>query len=87
MVTTKGINICIVPVYQDSRSCLAQRLRQQVRRPEDPILSCPCFLRVSIQPMYENNIYNSLRMGINFGNFESFDFVGFDSSALVALGC
>ena len=76
---SKGIYICIVPVYQYPSLRRLQSDRQQLGGPEDALLGGPSLARVAIQPMDEYNVDFGIGVSVDLRQFVALDVVQVDS--------
>lgn len=68
-----GVYIGVVPIDQHVRFRIPERGWQEVGRPEDLVLGCPCLLRLAVQAVHKNYIDFGIGMRIHSGGLEARD--------------
>ncbi len=64
-VVATRIHIGVVAIDKHVRVGILERMRKQISRPIDPILSCPCLLRIAVESMDENDVDLGLRVRVH----------------------
>ena len=57
-----GVHVCIVSIHEDVGAGRPERMREEIRRPEDVVLCGPSSLGLPVQPMDQDDIDFRVRM-------------------------